>query len=50
MNAGWIIFGVCVFFIIGAAIPLIKDRRHDRTPLPPKKETLRDWRKEEREP
>ncbi len=46
MNTGWIIFVVCVIFILGAAIPLIKDRKHDRTPLPPRKETLRDWRNE----
>ncbi len=47
MNAGWIIFGGCVVFILGMAIPLIKNRGRDRTPLPPRKETLRDWRKEE---
>jgi hypothetical protein len=46
MNAGWLIFGLCVFFILGAAIPLIRDRGSDRTPLPPKKETLHDWRNE----
>jgi hypothetical protein len=46
MNAGWIIFGVCIVFILGAAVPLLRDRSRDRTPLPPKKETLRDWRKE----
>jgi hypothetical protein len=44
MNAGWIIFGICVIFILGAAIPLLKNRGADRTPLPPRKETLRDWR------
>lgn len=47
MNAGWIIFALCVVFIVGGAIPLLKNRGNDRTPLPPRKETLRDWRKEE---
>ena len=42
MGEGWIIFGICVIFILGAALPLISKR--DQTPLPPPKETLRDWR------
>jgi hypothetical protein len=46
MNEGWIVFGICIIFILGAAIPLIKNRGPDRTPLPPRKETLRDWRNE----
>ena len=49
MNEGWIVFGICVIFILGAAIPLIRNRGADRTPLPPRKETLRDWRSEEKE-
>jgi hypothetical protein len=44
MNEGWIILGICVIFVLGAALPLI--RKRDETPLPPAKETLRDWRSE----
>ncbi len=46
MNAGWIIFGICILFVLGAALPLIRDRRADKDPLLPRKETLRDWRNE----
>lgn len=46
MNAGWIIFGLCIVFVLGAAMPLIRDRRADKTPPLPRKETLRDWRNE----
>jgi hypothetical protein len=50
MNAGWIIFGVCVLFIVSGMIPLLRNRSgRDRTPLPPRKETLRDWRSEKKE-
>ena len=45
MSAGWIVFGICVIFVMGMALPLI--RKHDETPPPPAKETLRDWRKEQ---
>ena len=44
MNDGWIVLGICVAFVLGAALPLIRDRGADRTPLPPPRETLRDWR------
>jgi hypothetical protein len=44
MSEGWIIFGVCVVFVLGAALPLIN--KQDQTPPPPPKETLRDWRSE----
>lgn len=44
MSEGWIIFGVCIVFVLGAATRLISNR--DQTPLPPPKKTLRDWRKE----
>jgi hypothetical protein len=44
MNAGWIVFGICVVFVIGAAIPLLKDLGRDQTARPPRRETLRDWR------
>lgn len=43
MNTGWIIFGICVVFVLGAAIPLIRDRDHKTPPLP-RQETLHDWR------
>ncbi len=46
MNAGWIIFGICILFVLGAALPLIRDRRADKDPPLPHKETLRDWRNE----
>lgn len=47
MNEGWIVLIVCIVFVLGAALPLISKRGQDRTPLPPKQETLRDWRKGE---
>ncbi|MBP6708561.1 MAG: hypothetical protein KA223_05335 [Candidatus Accumulibacter sp.] len=46
MNAGWIVFGICIIFVLAAAIPLLKDRGNDRSPPLPRKETLRDWRNE----
>lgn len=44
MNIGWIIFGICIVFVLGAALPLIRDHRAGKTPPLPQKETLRDWR------
>ena len=44
MSEGWIVFGICVIFVMGAALPLI--RKQDEMPPPPAKETLRDWRNE----
>ncbi|MBS1158769.1 MAG: hypothetical protein H6R15_1188 [Proteobacteria bacterium] len=44
MNNGWIVLGICLIVVLGAALPLIK-RRHDEPPPPPK-ETLHDWRNE----
>ncbi|HRD93253.1 MAG TPA: hypothetical protein PL117_14610 [Accumulibacter sp.] len=49
MSAGWIVFGVCIVFVLGAALPLIRDRGAGRTPPLPRKETLHDWRNEKRE-
>ena len=46
MNEGWIVLAICLLFVIGAALPLIRNRGADRTPLPPPRETLRDWRNE----
>jgi hypothetical protein len=48
MNAGWIILAICIVFVLGAAIPLIRDRGAGNDPPLPRKETLRDWRSEER--
>lgn len=47
MNDGWIVLGICIIFVLGAALPLIKERNSGSTPLPPRKETLRDWRSED---
>jgi hypothetical protein len=47
MNNVWIVLGICLIFVLGAALPLLKSRRDDNTPLPPAKETLRDWRSEQ---
>ncbi len=46
MNAGWIVFGLCIVFVLGAAIPLIRTRGGDKAPPLPRRETLRDWRNE----
>ena len=46
MSAGWLFIGLAVVLVIGGALPLIKDRGAARTPLPPRKETLKDWRNE----
>lgn len=46
MNDGWLVLGFCLIFVLGAALPLLKSREQDKTPLPPPKETLRDWRSE----
>ena len=45
MNEGWIVFGVCIVFVLGAALPLIRGSSRNDPPPPPPKETLRDWRK-----
>jgi hypothetical protein len=45
MNEGWIILGICLIFVLGAALPLLRPPRNDMPPPPPK-ETLRDWRSE----
>lgn len=43
MNEAWIVMGICLIFVVGAALPLIRDRGAGKTPPPPR-ETLRDWR------
>lgn len=44
MNEAWIVFGICIVLVLGAAIPLLKDRGSHKAPPMPPKETLRDWR------
>jgi hypothetical protein len=44
--SGWIVFIICIVFVIGAALPLIGKRGASSTPPLPRKETLRDWRNE----
>lgn len=46
MNAGWIVFGVIVLFMLGATLPLLRKDSAHKMPLPSAKETLRDWRKD----
>ncbi len=48
MSAGWIAFGICIVFVVGAALPLISKRGANSTPPVPRKETLRDWRNEKK--
>lgn len=45
MSEIWIALIICIVVVLGAALPLIRDRRRNDPPLPPPKETLRDWRK-----
>lgn len=45
MNDGWIILALCLIVVLGGALPLL--RPDNRTPPPPKKETLRDWRNDD---
>ncbi|HMV04144.1 MAG TPA: hypothetical protein PKA30_01210 [Accumulibacter sp.] len=45
MTALWSVLALCIVFVLGAAIPLLRDRRADHTPLPGRPETLRDWRR-----
>lgn len=44
MDNLWIVLGICFIVVLGAALPLIRQR--DQAPPPPPKETLRDWRSE----
>lgn len=48
MSTGWIIFIVCIVFVISGALPLIRNRGTGNTPRPPRKETLHDWRNEKK--
>jgi len=47
VSGGWWLFGFIVVIILGAVMPLLRNRgQSGRAPLPPRKETLRDWRNE----
>jgi hypothetical protein len=46
MSEGWIVLGAIIIFILSAALPLLRKDRPGDSPLPPAKETLRDWRSE----
>ena len=48
MSAGWIVFVICVVFVISGALPLISKRSGGSTPPIPRKETLHDWRNEKK--
>jgi hypothetical protein len=42
----WLVLGICVVLVLGAAVPLIRDRSAAKEPPIQHKETLRDWRQE----
>ena len=47
MIEGWWFLAFSIFMVIGAVAPLFKKDRAARTLLPPRKETLTDWRSAE---
>ena len=47
MSEIWIAVIACIVVILSGALPLLRDRHQQRTPLPPRPETLRDSHKEE---
>lgn len=47
MSEIWIAVVICIVVVLSGALPLLRDRHQQRTPLPPRKETLRDWHREE---
>lgn len=47
MSEIWIAVIACLVVVLSGALPLLRDRHQQRTPLPPRPETLRDWRNEE---
>jgi hypothetical protein len=46
MSTGWIILILILLVVLAGVLPLISKRGLNLTPLPPRKETLRDWRSE----
>lgn len=46
MSTGWIVFILTLVFVLGGLLPLLGKRGAGPTPLPPRKETLKDWRGE----
>ncbi|MBL8392907.1 MAG: hypothetical protein JNN21_13705 [Candidatus Accumulibacter sp.] len=44
MSTLWIVLGICVVFVLAAAIPLLRGSDPSRDPPLPRKETLHDWR------
>lgn len=46
MSAGWIVLILSLVMVLGGALPLIRKRGPGQVPLPPRKETLKDWRSE----
>ena len=44
MSDLFIVLGLCFLVILSGALPLLKKRSQDQDLLPPRKETLRDWR------
>lgn len=47
MSEIWIAIVICVVIVLSGALPLLRDRHQQRTPLPPRPDTLRDWHSEE---
>lgn len=43
MDAGLLVFGICLIVVLAAALPLLRDRGLPKD-QPPRRETLRDWR------
>ena len=43
MDTGLLILGICIILVLGAALPLLRDRGLPKD-QPPRQETLRDWR------
>jgi hypothetical protein len=46
MSELWLVLGICLVLVLGAAIPLIRERGVPQAPPIPRPETLRDWRKQ----
>ena len=44
MIEGWWFLAFALIMVVGGVAPLFKKNGTTRTPLPPRKETLKDWR------